>query len=109
MLLNVDRLKRARQDKGLTLDELGRLSGLDKSQIFRYERGDNDPSSTVLAILAGILDVSTDYLLNLTDNPKGILGEDLTSAERMLLSAYRSANARALFELVADRLKQMPE
>lgn len=109
MPLNIDRLKQARQDKGLTLDEFSRLSGFDKSQIYRYEKGDNDPSSNALAILAGALDVSADYLLGLTDNPKGILGEDLTSAERTLLSAYRSANARALIELLADRLKEVPE
>ncbi len=40
------------------------------TQIFRYEKGENDPTGKVLAALARALDTSTDYLLGLVDDPK---------------------------------------
>lgn len=39
------------------------------TQISRYERGENDPSGTVLVALARALKTSTDYLLGLVDDP----------------------------------------
>lgn len=39
------------------------------TQIFRYEKGENDPTGRVLALLARALETSTDYLLGLVDDP----------------------------------------
>ncbi len=61
-----NRLKRARESKGLSLRELeacikGRVSA---QAIGRYERDEMMPSSTVLLALADALEVSAEYLLS---------------------------------------------
>lgn len=57
------RLKKARTEKGLSQQELEKLSKVHYTNIGRYERGTAKPSSEVLKRLADALEVSTDYLL----------------------------------------------
>jgi transcriptional regulator with XRE-family HTH domain len=109
MPLNPARLRQARNEKGLSLDELARRTRISKNQLFRYEKGLNDPASSLLAILALELGVSADFLLGLTDDIKGYLGDALTSDEEQMLSAYRTGDTRAIFEIVADRLRRQPK
>lgn len=58
------RLKEAREAKGLTKDKLGKLIKIHYSQIGRYERNEASPSADVLKKMANALDVTTDYLMN---------------------------------------------
>jgi transcriptional regulator with XRE-family HTH domain len=58
------RLKEAREAKGLTKDKFGKLVKIHYSQIGRYERNEASPSADVLKKMANVLDVSTDYLMN---------------------------------------------
>ena len=109
MRLNVSKLKRARGQRGFTQDELARRCGISKMQLFRYEKGESDPASAVIAALAHELGVSSDYLLDLTDDPKGHPGDVLTSDEEQMLSAYRTGDTRAIFEIVADRLRRQSQ
>ena len=58
-------IKRARELKGLTQDELAKRMGYkSRSTIARIENGDNDVSQSKLKKLADILDVSIDFLLD---------------------------------------------
>lgn len=56
-------LKRIRQDKKLTQDELGKLVGVHANHISRYERGDSSPSTETLLAFANALDVTLDELV----------------------------------------------
>ncbi len=58
-----DRLKEQRTEKKLSQSKLAHLTDIHYTQIGRYERGDSNPSSTILKKLADILEVSTDYLM----------------------------------------------
>jgi transcriptional regulator with XRE-family HTH domain len=58
------RLKEAREAKGLNKDALGKAVKIHYSQIGRYERNEASPSADVLKKMANVLDVSTDYLMN---------------------------------------------
>lgn len=58
-----ERLKQARKQKGFTQDELAKRLGTQKSTISNYETGYSKPSNEMLAALADMLDVSTDFLL----------------------------------------------
>ncbi|MBT3199052.1 MAG: helix-turn-helix transcriptional regulator [Phycisphaerales bacterium] len=51
-------LRQARQDKGLTQERLGELSGLHRTYISLLERGQRTPTLDVLFRLAGSLGVS---------------------------------------------------
>lgn len=57
------RLRRLRERKGLSRRSLSALCGLSKNMIAVYERGEADPSTETLCLLADLLEVTTDTLL----------------------------------------------
>lgn len=66
-----ERLWELRKDKGLNLEELSKLTGISKSALGNYEKDDyKEINHGNLIILAKYYDVSTDYLLCLTENKK---------------------------------------
>lgn len=72
-------IRRARELKGLTQDELAKRMGYkSRSTIARIENGDNDVSQSKLKKFADILDVSIDFLLDdgkdkaSVSRPKGV-------------------------------------
>lgn len=67
MLFN-ERLKEIRTKKELTQEEFAKLLNISPSSISLYESGSREPSLATLVNIAKILDVSTDYLLGLSDN-----------------------------------------
>lgn len=61
-------LKETRRKKKMTLTYLSKKTGIDQGYLSRLERGEkSNPSSEVLAKLADVLGVTTDYLLGRTD------------------------------------------
>jgi transcriptional regulator with XRE-family HTH domain len=84
-----DRLRKAREGR-YTQEELAQAVDSSTRMISRYETGDNDPTGEVIAKLAEILGISTDYLLSRTDDPVANLTEaDLSVMERKLIAAVR--------------------
>lgn len=73
------RVKLLRKEKKLTLRQLGKITHLSHSFLADIESGRSVPSVETLAILADILEVSTDYLLGRSDlrNPEALPREDL--------------------------------
>jgi transcriptional regulator with XRE-family HTH domain len=59
-----DRLKQARLKKGLSQSELCKLLGIHVTNISRYERGENKPTTEVLTKIANALDITTDFLMD---------------------------------------------
>jgi transcriptional regulator with XRE-family HTH domain len=76
----------------MSQEELAQLLNTTQSQVSRYENGENDPTSEVLAALARALDVSADWLLGLTDEIKRPVGgmADLDHIEREALRILRA-------------------
>ncbi|MBQ7097337.1 MAG: helix-turn-helix transcriptional regulator [Clostridia bacterium] len=64
------RLKDLREDKDLTQQEVAKLLFTTQQQYSLYEKGYRDIPTTALTTLARLYNVSTDYILGLTDNPK---------------------------------------
>ena len=62
-----ERLREARTNKDLTQDDVASRLGVTRSVIARYESNTNDPPSENLKKLAEIYDVSTDWLLGITN------------------------------------------
>ncbi len=58
------RLKQARTAKGISQSNLAKLVGVHVTNISRYERGENKPTSVVLTKLGDALGVSADYLMS---------------------------------------------
>jgi transcriptional regulator with XRE-family HTH domain len=55
----------------MTQEELGKIFGVDRATISRYETGSRDPDPELVRKFADFFGVSTDYLLGRTDDPHG--------------------------------------
>lgn len=64
------RLRIARKSAGEKQEELGQLLGVGKSQISELERGSASTTLEKLSLICQHYNVSADYLLGLTDEPK---------------------------------------
>ena len=62
-----ERIAKARMYMNLNQRELAKKANLTEANLSRYENGVREPKSAVLARLADALEVSTDYLVGLTD------------------------------------------
>lgn len=103
MAIETERLRQARERLGLTQRQLAHLSGLGEQQIHRYESGKSDASSDGLKAIAQQLHVTTDYLLGLSDDPRGYGELPLREDERKLLEAYSLGDSVTMLKLLAAR------
>lgn len=105
MLLRTDRLRETRENRGWTQRELGRLCGIAENMIHRYETGKADPSASHLRLIADKLEVSTDYLLGLTSQLRGQLGDTaLSPDEQEVVDILRRDGWNGVLKLAADRI-----
>lgn len=84
-----ERLLLMRVQRGLSQVELGERIGLGENAIWRYETGKTEPKGEIIARIARELDVSTDYLLGMTDYPGQYIVGELTPREREAIAAWR--------------------
>jgi transcriptional regulator with XRE-family HTH domain len=105
--IRADRLKQLREHHGWSQRELSRVCGLGETAINTYERGEAEPSAKYLKKMAETLHVSTDYLLGLTDDPRGLFdNSELSDDERKIVEAFRRGQWR---EIIQVALAHWPE
>ena len=75
-----NRLKRARKAKKLTQCELATMLGVEQSAISNYETNFRVPTASVIALIASVLDVSTDYLIGY-NHPKEMVIQTINIKE----------------------------
>lgn len=86
-------LKNLLDERGISQKWLADAAETKEATISRYVTGVNKSSRLdILTNIARALNVSTDYLLGITDVPQS--KSDMTSEERVILSAYRRASER---------------
>ena len=64
------RIRNLREDKDMTQIQISKILHCSQRVYSNYERGDIDIPTTILIKLADFHDVSVDYLLERTNNPK---------------------------------------
>ena len=64
------RLKQLRKEKGISQLKLALDLNMSQNTISRYETGEREADYRALILIADYFDVSIDYLLERTDNPK---------------------------------------
>ena len=74
------RIKEVRKEKGLTQAKLSKIIGMEQTQYSRYERGENEIKVNVLIDICKALNVSADYILELTDEQHPV-GYRITNIE----------------------------
>ena len=67
------RLRQLRESLGVSQGDIATLAGVKQPTINRYELGMNDPPLERIVWFADYYDVSLDYLLGRTDEPRGKL------------------------------------
>jgi transcriptional regulator with XRE-family HTH domain len=72
----IERLRTAREYRGLNQGELAIRAGLQPSAISHFETGARKPSFDNLRLLADTLDVTTDYLLGRVEDFKALAGAE---------------------------------
>ncbi len=101
-----ERLKDLRKEKGLNLEQLGQLTGISKSALGDYENKDyKEINHGNLVTLANFYNVSTDYILCLTENrkhPNTELTELHLSDEMLDLLKSDRINNRLLCEITTN-------
>ncbi|MCL2861401.1 MAG: helix-turn-helix domain-containing protein [Firmicutes bacterium] len=63
-----ERLKELREEKGLSQRDLAKATGISQNAITCWETEKSLPIANAIITLAGFFDVTTDYLLGVTDN-----------------------------------------
>lgn len=104
------RIKEARIDKQMTMEELGKVIGVRRATISRYESGEIGVNSHKIEAIAAALDVTPGYLMGWTDHHDqmdvfdmpGMTAEDRTAAyaDSTEQQARKSEKRRALEALV---------
>ncbi|MGN0451658.1 MAG: helix-turn-helix domain-containing protein [Acutalibacteraceae bacterium] len=64
------RIRDLREDNDLTQIQMGKILSCSQRVYSNYERGEIDIPTSTLIKIANHFNVSVDYLLNRTDNPK---------------------------------------
>jgi transcriptional regulator with XRE-family HTH domain len=86
-----ERLKQLRIEKGLTQEQLGKIVGLQKQAIWKYENGNvTNMKASSIKTLADFFGVSPSYLMGYTDVRQENTTEELSDGERMILELFRA-------------------
>ncbi|KZS45743.1 hypothetical protein AWU65_07365 [Paenibacillus glucanolyticus] len=109
-----DRIKKLREREGLTQLDLANKMGINNSVLSRIEAGKRSVEESELNYFADYFDVTTDYLLGRSDNPKGYATnmsfyggpenytEDEIEEMEAALERYRAMKRRAAEQVEKD-------
>lgn len=98
-----ERLRQAREAAGHSQTSLAELLNVQPKQIWRWETDKYIPEAESIIHLAKTLNVSTDYLLGLTDDSKRAAREsDLSEQELEIIMALRRGDLKAAMRVMAS-------
>ena len=99
------RLRKARDLRDLSQEELARRAGLQASAVSHFETGARKPSFHNLKKLADALSVTTDYLIGRVDDPTGLGDADRIHRHLGQLKGADRDVAEEFIEMLAKRAK----
>ncbi|WP_432661811.1 helix-turn-helix domain-containing protein [Wukongibacter baidiensis] len=71
-----EKIRLLRETKKMTHDDLAKLLNVGRSTISNYERNYRKPDIDMLKRIASVFNVTTDYLLGITENPNNKLTDE---------------------------------
>lgn len=84
------RLKELRKKRNATQQEVADMLNITRAAYSNIENGKRDPDTETIVRLAQFFNVSTDYLLGLTDNPAPIPQLQISQQDRTILDEIKS-------------------
>ncbi|MDW0112244.1 helix-turn-helix transcriptional regulator [Sporosarcina saromensis] len=105
-----DRLKRLRQNKKLSQQEMADFLGISRQGYGKYENGSSQPSFEMLEKLSIFFGVSTDYLLGTSENKAIVAGQEINlSEEEFILFNELKKHPIMLHDLATDPERKVKE
>lgn len=101
-----ERLRAAREKRGLSQGDLAGRAGLQASAISHFETGTRKPSFDNLRRLADALDVTTDYLLGRVTDAQALAGADRLHRHLDRLTSEDREVAEEILQLLAKKAKE---
>lgn len=103
------RLKDLRIKKGLSQEDIGKFLSLSKQTISSYENGLRNPEPETLIKLAELLNVSVDFLLGRTEEPRPVesLIESALSDDQELMPFWFELKKRPDLQILFKQTKDM--
>jgi transcriptional regulator with XRE-family HTH domain len=102
-MIDGKRLRELREAHGYSREKFALEIDVGVAQVSRYERGENDVTADILARMARVLSVSSDYLIGLSDQAAPQLNHDLTPDEVAIIAARRRGDLKtAMKALLGD-------
>ena len=95
-----DRLRKLREASDLNQAQLAEKLGIGELQIWRYENEETEPKGGIVAKIAVYFNVSTDYLLGVSDE-QGTYQEKLNQKERAIIAALRRGEPLEAIKIIA--------
>lgn len=92
-------MRAMREQRGWTLEDIGRMLDTDRFHMSKIELGNIQPSSDTVARLADIFETTTDYLLGRDDGGDLL---NLTPGEQAVIDALRKEDFPRLFRLLGQ-------
>lgn len=102
------RLKELRTDNDMSQTQLAEILNLKASAISKYEKGLTQPGIETLKKLAGIYDVTIDYLVGVSDIKNPYDKNKITPAEAELITRFRQLKYENKIR-IDERIKTMQE
>ena len=104
MLTFGERLRKARKRKGLSQVDVFDAIGLNNKSLSRYEKGETTPNPETLQKLIRLYDVSSEYILGLTDvMGSSAEGETSSDADGNLIEMIdHKSSARKLINFICS-------
>lgn len=100
-----ERLRTARDKRGLSQADLATRAGFQASAISHFETGTRKPSFDNLRRLADALDVTTDYLLGRVTDAQALAGADKLHRHLDRLTSQDRDIAEDFLKLLANKAK----
>jgi transcriptional regulator with XRE-family HTH domain len=99
-----ERLREWIYKRDLNPAAIAEIMSVSERQIWRWMNGDSDPSSSMVKQLAEVLNISTDFLLGLSDDPTSHMRLDnMTEDERAVVAAMRRGDDKAAIRIIVGR------
>ncbi|MGG0757289.1 helix-turn-helix domain-containing protein [Brevibacillus laterosporus] len=101
-----ERIREQRKKLNLTMKELGRRINVAESTVSGYESETRKPDIEIIKKLSDLFEVSSDYLLGLTDDPSLFIKPKDHNDEQFAGLAFSNGGAEKLTEEEEEYLKE---
>lgn len=97
-----ERLRELRKASGYSRRELAEALEIGEANIQRYESGGGDATSEIVLKIAKYFNVSTDYLLGMTEKSSQFSVNDLSVNELAVIAAWRRGERLEAIKRIAE-------